>query len=226
MMSEFGWDQHELGNARRSDTFLRDIEHDRTWRRFVLGSGEPNDVHGWQPLPPTSAASHTPMTRSRAPSTPSDGAAVAPRTKTELVGLYYTGISTLSHDAADMARAWQLLRAHGYRWAAFPPFQRTTFHRAHGEHVWIAALLARLAGAPRYTIQRAAAASGPWTTVCDRCVTDAGRRLGSPNASDSVWYQVIRTTSTALQARLATVDRICEGGEAFTAYPAGSRCAS
>jgi hypothetical protein len=44
------------------------------------------------------------------------------------------------------------------------------------------------AGAKDYSIQRAPSSSGPWKTICRRCVTDVGDGYG---AASGAWYRVI-----------------------------------
>jgi len=72
-----------------------------------------NDVHGWQPLPADNRCIARADDSKPPPSTPSDdGAGCFTNEDGNWWALYYTGISTLSHDAADMAARAQLLRAH------------------------------------------------------------------------------------------------------------------
>jgi mannan endo-1,4-beta-mannosidase len=48
------------------------------------------------------------------------------------------------------------------------------------------------AGASNYTVQRAARASGPWQTVCTRCVTDVDDGFADVSAAArGAWYRVI-----------------------------------
>jgi hypothetical protein len=48
------------------------------------------------------------------------------------------------------------------------------------------------AGAKDYTIERAPRSSGPWTTICRRCVTDSGDGYtDSGAAANSAWYRLI-----------------------------------
>jgi hypothetical protein len=48
------------------------------------------------------------------------------------------------------------------------------------------------AGAANYSVERAAAASGPWVTVCRRCVTDVDDGYADVTAAaNGAWYRVI-----------------------------------
>src|SRR5207244_10711576 len=86
--------------------------------------------------------------------------------------LYYTGLTTLVNTAADMAARAQIIRRHDYAMRglkvprhALPPAPRIT--SAAARLYWQGS-----AGAQRYSIERAAARTGPWTTPCSRCATD------------------------------------------------------
>jgi hypothetical protein len=48
------------------------------------------------------------------------------------------------------------------------------------------------AGADTYSIRRGPKTDGPWTTLCDRCVTDVESSWNDPNpATTNKWYRVI-----------------------------------
>ena len=194
MMSEFGWDRTNWTTPAALTTFIRDAEHDPNIAADLFWALESHDNgHGWKPLPAdvrcTPGADDTKPPPS---STPNDPSGCNTNEDGNWWAFYYTGISTLSHDAADMASRAQLLRAHGYAMGGFsavpahdiPP--APTASLAGTRLYWQGS-----AGASRYTIQRASAASGPWTTVCDRCVSDSDDGWVDANAPDSAWYHVL-----------------------------------
>jgi mannan endo-1,4-beta-mannosidase len=171
---EYGWDRT---NYRTVGAFRRFLA---TLAKNPLVAGDAfwalqahEDGHGWMPIPANTS-----------------NRAAAARVETgQWWALYYTGIRTLVNTAADMAARAQVIRAHNYAfWGrrvpphALPP-RPTTITSARGRLYWQGS-----AGARDYSIQRAPGASGPWRTVCTRCVTDAGN--GFPTASGS-WYRVI-----------------------------------
>lgn len=104
--------------------------------------------------------------------------------------LHYPG------DTADMRERAQALMAHAFKMRGVPvptepapsAPQITGVRRASGSNVitWRGA-----AGGDTYTIERAPSASGPWNSLCDRCVTD-----NSPPWADNdplastTWYRV------------------------------------
>jgi hypothetical protein len=105
--------------------------------------------------------------------------------------------------ADDMTARAEIVRAHNYAMAglpvpprALPPAPAVTSAR-HGPTSFIGRVGTRVrwqgaAGAASYTVQRAPAAGGPWTTVCDRCATDVddGYADHAP-AARTAWYRVI-----------------------------------
>jgi mannan endo-1,4-beta-mannosidase len=95
------------------------------------------------------------------------------------------------NSAKDMAARAQVIRAYDYAMAgrrvpphAVPP--RPAITSAAGERVYWQGS----AGAKNYSIQKGRTRSGPWLTVCSRCVTDSsnGYALRAPAAG---WYRVI-----------------------------------
>lgn len=107
--------------------------------------------------------------------------------------LHYPG------DTQDMRARAALLRAHAYRMqgqavppSALPAAPRITRIRSvngTNEITWRG-----VAGADTYSVQRASAPSGPWTTVCARCATD----------NDTPW---IDPTSGPAYAAAVTLDQ-------------------
>jgi mannan endo-1,4-beta-mannosidase len=48
------------------------------------------------------------------------------------------------------------------------------------------------AGAEAYSVERAAAAGGPWVTICERCVSDLDDGYADVRAAArAAWYRVI-----------------------------------
>ena len=146
-----------------------------------------NDGHGWMPIPADSSD---------------------PTTATELESgqwwaMYYPGIQTLVSTAADMAARAQLVRAHDYamRGARVPPHAippaPTVTSVVYGATSFVGRVGARVywqgsAGAIDYSVQRSAAAGGPWITVCKRCVTDLDDGYADVGrAASEAWYRVI-----------------------------------
>ena len=105
--------------------------------------------------------------------------------------LYYTGIPTLSNTQSDMAQRAQILRTHAYRMRGFatppphdiPPAPAITSIN-DGRVYWQGS-----AGAADYSVQHASTKHGPWTTVCNHCVTDMSN--GWPQTTRGGWYRVI-----------------------------------
>jgi hypothetical protein len=87
-----------------------------------------------------------------------------------------------------MAARAQVIRAHNYAMTG----RRVPAH-ALPTRPTITAVTPRIywqgsAGAKSYSVQRAPAPGGPWQTVCNRCVTDAGNGY---RVRDRGWYRVI-----------------------------------
>jgi mannan endo-1,4-beta-mannosidase len=174
---EYGWDVTNFRTLRHFRSFLD------TLRKDVRVAGDAfwalqahQDGHGWMPIPADL----------------SDPAAARRDESGQWWALYYPGIRTLVTTATDMAARAQAIRAHNYAMRglrvprhAIPPAPRIT--SVSGGHVYWQGS----AGAKSYTVQRAPRSTGPWTTLCDRCATDAGDgfvdRTASPAAS---WYRV------------------------------------
>jgi hypothetical protein len=170
---EYGWDRTNYrtrgGFRAFLDTLRRDprVAGDAFWALQAHARG-----HGWMPIPANTT----------------DRAAAARIETGQWWALYYTGIRTLVNSARDMAARAQVIRAHNYAMAG----RRVPAH-ARPRRPTITAVRPRIywqgsAGAAAYSIERAPAASGPWRTVCNRCVSDSGNgyrtRVGG-------WYRVI-----------------------------------
>jgi mannan endo-1,4-beta-mannosidase len=160
IVNEFGWDrtnwktpddlQHVL------DTLAKDpnIAGDGFWALQAH-----LDNFGFQPIP---ADSHNPEFAEKGECG-------------EWWALYYPGMKTLVNTAADMAERAQQLRAHAYVMAgmpvpkhAVPPAPVITSTVIGGLIAWRGS-----AGATRYSIERLDPATKQWTTICDKCATDA-----------------------------------------------------
>jgi mannan endo-1,4-beta-mannosidase len=185
---EYGWDRTNFPTLRSLRAFLRSLENapeivgDAFWALQAH-----NDGHGWLPIP---ADVTDPV--------------AAPRVESgQWWALYYTGIPTLVNTAADMAARAQMLRRHNYSMRgvrlpahAVPPAPVVT-SALYGPTSSTGRVGARIywqgsAGARNYSVQRAAAATGPWTTVCTRCVTDLDDGFVDESSdAKGAWYRVI-----------------------------------
>jgi mannan endo-1,4-beta-mannosidase len=185
---EYGWDRTNFPTIRDLRLFLSSLEKapeiagDAFWALQAH-----NDGHGWMPIP---ADVTDPVT--------------APRVETgQWWALYYTGIPTLVNTAADMAARAQVLRRHNYVMRgmrlpahAIPPPAIVT-SAVYGPTSHSGRLGTRIhwqgsAGAMNYSVQRANAAAGPWTTVCRRCVTDLDDGYVDEGAgAEGAWYRVV-----------------------------------
>jgi hypothetical protein len=169
---EYGWDHTDFLTTDALDQFLTglrsdpNVDGDGAWALLAHA-----DSHGWQPIPADTGCSPSCETLE-------DG---------NWWALYYTGATTLSNGASDMAARAQLLRAHAYRLAGFKtvPSHETVpapviTSTGDGKVVFQGA-----AGSPRYSVQRRSGSS--WTTVCDRCTTDADGGWKDPSASSGCY---------------------------------------
>jgi mannan endo-1,4-beta-mannosidase len=173
---EYGWDRTNYPTLRSLRAFLAslrrapEIAGDAFWALQAHRDGR-----GWMPIPADTT-----------------DPAAAPVIETgHWWALYYTGIPTLVNTARDMAARAQAIRAHNYAMRgvrvpahATPPAPTVT-SAVNGKVYWQGS-----AGAVDYTVQRAASSSGPWMTVCRRCVTDLSDGYADPASSGS-WYRVI-----------------------------------
>jgi hypothetical protein len=173
---EYGWDRTNYRTVGAFRSFLATLRRnplvagDAFWALQAHGQG-----HGWMPIPANTA----------------DRKAAARIETGQWWALYYTGIGTLVHTAKDMAARAQVIRAHNYAMAgrrvpphALPP--RPTITAIRPRIYWQGS-----AGATRYSIQRAAAAAGPWRTICSRCVTDASNGYVDRARAGTSWYRVV-----------------------------------
>lgn len=163
---EYGWDHTDFLATGALQQFLDGIHGDAN----IAGDGfwallSHADGHGWQPIPADTGCSPTCESLE-------DG---------NWWALYYTGVTTRSNDAADMAARAQQLRAFAY---AQDGFARTPAHEAVPAPVITATaggkvVFAGSAGAPRYSVQRLVGKT--WTMACDGCTTDAAGGWQAPS---------------------------------------------
>jgi len=173
---EYGWDHDNYSTRPILRRFLAELDADHNvsgelfWELAAHASG-----HGWQAIPSDEQCKPT------CTGVVEDGSWWA---------LYYTGRTTASNSASDMAARAQIIRAAAYR---MDGFARTPAHEippapiitsTHGGHV----LFEGSAGAGSYSVQTLL--DGHWTTPCRRCSTDNddGWRSGS---SHPACYRVI-----------------------------------
>jgi hypothetical protein len=195
---EFGWDRT---NA-TTPTVLADllsgiaadphISGDLFWALMAHAEG-----HGWQPVP---GDHHCLPTCDYG----EDG---------NWWALYYTGRDTASNTAADMAARAAELRAHAY---AVDGFAAIPSHDLPPAPVITATtnglvLFEGSAGAAQYSVQK----NGPggWSTLCDRCTTDADNGWQDPSPSDGC-YRVIGYNLDGVPGRPSIPD--CWGGPGRT----------
>jgi len=185
---EYGWDRTNYPTLNALSGFLDtlrrtpEIAGDAFWALQAH-----NDGHGWMPIPADSSD---------------------PTTATQLESgqwwaLYYPGIQTLVSTAADMNARAQAIRKHNYAMRglrmpahAIPPAPTVTSVH-YGQTSFIGRVGARVywqgsAGAMDYSVERAAAARGPWVAVCRRCVTDVDDGYADVStAANGAWFRVI-----------------------------------
>ena len=185
---EYGWDRTNYATLRGLRAFLRTLEASPEvagsafWALQAHARG-----HGWMPIP---ADSSDPTTARHGESG-------------QWWALYYPGIQTVVTTEADMAARAQALRAHNYamRGVRVPahgiPPPPTVTSAVHGAVNFVGTIGTRIywqgsAGAARYSVQRAAAAAGPWTPVCRRCATDVDDGFVDPGTDGrGSWYRVV-----------------------------------
>jgi mannan endo-1,4-beta-mannosidase len=185
---EYGWDRTNYPTRSALSAFLATLQAlpsvagDAFWALEAHGDG-----HGWQPIP---ADTDDPTTATHLESG-------------QWWALYYPGIQTLVSTKADMAARAQLIRVHNYAMRgvrvprhALPPAPTVT-SVAYGPTSFVGRIGARVywqgsAGAADYTVQRASSPSGPWRSVCNRCVTDLDDGFADVSAAArGAWYRVI-----------------------------------
>jgi mannan endo-1,4-beta-mannosidase len=185
---EYGWDRTNYPTLRGLRGFLE------TLRRMPEVAGDAfwalqshNDGHGWMPIPADSSDPTTATTLESG----------------QWWALYYPGIQTLVSTAADMGARAQEIRRHDFAMRslrvpahAIPPAPIITSVR-FGPTSFIGRIGARVywqgsAGAASYSIERAPASSGPWVTICRRCVTDVDDGYADVSAAaNGAWFRVI-----------------------------------
>lgn len=167
---EFGWDRTDFLSTGALHDFLTGLESDP----HIAGDNfwalqAHSDGHGWQAIPADAHCSPTCEWGE-------DG---------NWWALYYTGRTTASHSAADMATRAQQLRRHAYAMAGYrvPPPHRPVPAPVITSTAGSTVLFEGSAGAPSYSIQRLS--QGVWTTVCNHCTNDAagGWRDTDPHAA-------------------------------------------
>lgn len=173
---EFGWDRTDFLTTGALRDFLAGLEADPNvvgdnfWALQAHAEG-----HGWQPIPADTRCTPTCEWGE-------DG---------NWWALYYTGIDTASHSAADMAARAQLLRAHAYAMAghAVPPPHAPVAAPAVTSTAADTVSFEGAAGAGAYSVQKYA--RGEWVTVCDHCVTDASGGWHDPDSAAPGCYRVL-----------------------------------
>ena len=159
VLIEYGWDQTDYQTTGALQTFLdgvasdSNITGDNFWA--LLGHA---DGHGWLPIPANEGCQPNCETTE-------DG---------NWWALYYTGITTLSNTAADMAQRAQILRQHAY---TLDEFGSVPSHELVGAPVITSTAGGQVqfegaAGSPTYSVQMLQA-NGSWATPCQNCTTDA-----------------------------------------------------
>jgi hypothetical protein len=171
---EYGWDRTNYLTLTKFTGFLDTLRQ----MPEIAGDGfwalqSHNDGHGWMPIPANTT----------------DPAAALHIESGQWWALYYPGIRTLVSTAADMSARAQAIRRHNYAMSgvrvpahAIPPAPIVTSVR-RGRVYWQGS-----AGAKDYSIQRAPSSSGPWKTICRRCVTDVNDGY---RAANGAWFRVI-----------------------------------
>ena len=186
---EFGWDNTNFLTPTALQQYLTGIEGDPN----IVGDGFwaltiHEDGHGWQPVPADTGCAPTCETLE-------DG---------NWWALYYTGVTTLSNDGADMAARGQMLRDHAYLMDGFTqspahelvPVASAVTVSAKGAVQWQGS-----AGAPTYAVQKSTAGS-PFVTVEKAAVdltdyTDATAAVGD-------CYRVVATNMDGVAAAPST----------------------
>lgn len=191
-MSEYGWDKTDFQTAADLQSFLDGAMADRNIAGDLFWALEPHaNGHGWEPLPADEECQANEF--DTAPPTQPDPTGQGCYTNEDgnWWALYYTGIPTLSNTQSDMAQRAQILRTHAYQMSGFttaPPHaippRPTITSIDDGRVYWQGS-----AGAAVYSIEHAGTEAGPWTIVCDHCVTDLSN--GWPTTGQGGWYRVI-----------------------------------
>jgi hypothetical protein len=155
---EFGWDHTDFTSQQALSQFLSGLRSDPNvagenfWALTAHGNGQ-----GWQPIPANNGCKPTCQTLE-------DG---------NWWALYYTGRTTASNTASDMAARAQIIRRYAYR---IDGFHKAPRHERAPAPIITALSRTGLffegaAGSPNYSVQRRTATG--WRAVCKHCVTDA-----------------------------------------------------
>jgi hypothetical protein len=185
---EYGWDATNYPTRTALSAFLQGLQRDPEVAGDAFWALEAHaDGHGWMPIP-----------------APTNDPTVAVHGESgQWWALYYPGIQTMVETAADMAARAQIIRAHDYAMRGVPvprhlrPPAPTVTSAAYGPTSFVGRVGVRVywqgsAGAGTYSVQRAPAAGGPWTTLCRRCATDVDDGyVDLSAASKTSWYRVV-----------------------------------
>jgi len=191
---EYGWDVTNYPTRSALSGFLAslrvdpEIAGDAFWALQAHADG-----HGWMPIPADTT----------------DPVVARTGESGEWWAMYYTGVKTMVMSAADMAARAQVIRRHDYAMAGAPtpphylPLAPLVTSTAGGRIYW------RGSGAARnYSIQRAPAATGPWTTICNHCVTDSSDGFVDLSVPAGVrWYRVVPYSLDGRQGQVSAPRR-------------------
>lgn len=174
---EYGWDVTNFPSRPSLSGFLGTLRADSAIAGDAFWALEAHaDGHGWKPIPADTTDPQVARTGESG----------------QWWAMYYTGVRTMVMSAVDMAARAQIIRRHNYAMAgagtpkhAIPPAPTIT-SIIGGRVYWRGS-----AGAGSYSIQRARAVRGPWTTVCRRCVTDSSDGFLDRRPLQTGWYRVI-----------------------------------
>jgi hypothetical protein len=189
VVNEYGWDvtdwptHGDLAHVLDTMETNKNIVGDLFWALQAHA-----DNNGWQPIP----ASVNNLAYDRV------GEAG------QWWALYYGGVSTLVHDAADMQARAELLRAHAFKMTglAVPPHPTPTAPVITFKGLQLVAWHGSV-GAVRYTVQRQSTPEEPWKTVCDRCATDADTPWVDPTPATnllSTRYRVLAVNADGAES--------------------------
>jgi hypothetical protein len=170
---EWGWDNTDFLTPAALDQFLAGIESDPNVSGENFWALESHSRgHGWQPIPANNECVPTCETLE-------DG---------NWWAMYYTGLTTKSNSAADMANRAQIIRRYAYRidgFSAAPAHERLPAPRItaiRGGRLYFEGA----AGAVSYSVQKLV--NGRWRAACHGC---AGDLTGYwPDASQSGCYRM------------------------------------
>ncbi len=185
---EYGWDVTNYPTQKALRSFLKTLERDPEIAGDAFWALQSHaDGHGWMPIPADT----------------SDPTTARSLESGQWWALYYTGVQTMVNTAKDMAARAQIIRAHDFAIAGLPtpphriPPAPTVTSARYGPTVFFGRVGVRVywqgsAGAKVYSVDRAPAASGPWTRLCTRCATDLDDGFVDLAAvSKDSWYRVV-----------------------------------